>query len=209
MSELQSGVEPVTRIPRQWLSKRKSATVDALLDTGLEVLGEQGFDELSLREVANRAGVTHTTAYSYFSSKEHLVAEVHWRSIQRASVPELDPTAPIGDRLVAALRSWIVAFSENPAVAHGILAAMVSEDPDTVRVRDEIGEELNRRIAEAVGPHVDHRIAAGAQLLFSGAMLQAGFGYFSFDEAVKRVASIVSLWENLEPADDQEIGSRT
>src|SRR5664280_773474 len=68
--------------PRQWLSERQSATVLALLDAGLEEVGEVGFEKLTVRSVAQRAGVTHTTAYSYFTSKSHLISELHWRQTQ-------------------------------------------------------------------------------------------------------------------------------
>jgi AcrR family transcriptional regulator len=187
--------EPPVRRPRQLLSKRQVATLDSLLDAGLHGLRELGFDQLTLREVANRAGVTHTTAYSYFSSKEHLVAEINLRLLRDGppSAPS-DLNAPLGDRLVAALCSASAPYASEPLVARGVLAAMVSQDPDTVRVRDAIGEELARRISEAIGPHADRRVAEWTLVMFSGAMLQAGLGYFSFDEAVHRVAAAAAAW---------------
>jgi len=180
---------------RQWLSERQSATVDLLVEAGLALLSEQGYNRLSLRDIATRAGVTHTTAYSYFSSKDHLIAEAQWRLLRDAPVPTPDPKAPMADRIVAALRSASVAVAGDPAVAHGILAALVSTDPDIARVRDAIGVELSKRIADALGPDVDPRVADGVMLMYSGAMLQAGLDYFAFEEVVDRIAAVASMWD--------------
>ena len=83
--------------PRQWLSERQSATVASLLDAGLEEVREVGFDKLTIRSVAQRAGVTHTTAYSYFTSKAHLIAELHWRQTQAMPMPEVAADTSRGD----------------------------------------------------------------------------------------------------------------
>lgn len=187
---------------RQWLSKRQSATVDALLDAGLEALRENGFEAMSLRDVASRAGVTHTTAYTYFTSKEHLLAELNWRLLQAQPAPEPDPDASIADRLIEALRGPSTVLTDEPSMAAGLLLAMASSDPDIARIRDLIGTDLVERIVAALGDDADERVADAALLLYSGAMLQAGLGYFTFDEVVERIGAIAEMWEerSSEPA---------
>ena len=49
-------------------------------------------------ERSRRAGVAPATAYTYFSSKSHLVAEVFWRRLS-AGVLEPDPGAPRSERV--------------------------------------------------------------------------------------------------------------
>lgn len=188
---------PDTATPstRQWLSKRQSATVDSLLDAGLEAIREVGFDTLSLRDVASRAGVTHTTAYNYFTSKEHLVAEIHWRLLHRLPVPDPDPTLPLGDRLTQVLRDASELLVDEPALAEAALGAMVARDPDIRRIRDTIGNEILKRIQIAVGPDADKDLLDGILLLYSGAMLQAGLGYFVFDDVVARIGQIANQWD--------------
>ena len=177
------------------LTKRQAATADDLLKAGLVALREQGYENVSLRDVAARAGVTHTTAYSYFSSKDHLIAEMYWRLLREAPVPDVDASASLADRVVTALGTASAAVAAEPMVARGILAALVSTDPDTMRVRDTIGAELANRIADALGPDTDPRVTDGVLLLFSGAMLQAGLGYFGFEDVADRIRSTVSLWD--------------
>lgn len=186
-----AGATPSTR---QWLTERQSETVDALLDAGHEALAEVGLGALSLRDVARRAGVTHTTAYNYFTSKEHLVAELHWRLLRRVPLAAPDPDAPLGERLTEALRGASGALTEDPSLAEAALAALVGRDPEIARIRDSIGAEIRRRLQVVGGDELDDRMLDGVLLLHSGAMLQAGLGYLTFDEVVGRIADIVDLW---------------
>jgi AcrR family transcriptional regulator len=179
---------------RQWLTKRQTATVNSLLDAALEALRDVGYEGLSLRDVATRAGVTHTTAYNYFTSKEHLVAELNWRIFRELPTPEPDLATPLADRLTEALRGMSEMFSRDPELQKAVLASMVGMDPDIQRVRNEIGTEVLRRIEIAMGPDPDMRILDGVLLLYSGAMLQAGLGYFTFDEVVARMGPIIDMW---------------
>lgn len=48
----------------------------ALIDTALGMLTEQGEWNFTLREVARRAGVSHTAPYNHFADKSALLAEV-------------------------------------------------------------------------------------------------------------------------------------
>jgi AcrR family transcriptional regulator len=164
------------------------------MDAALEVIREDGFGALTIRGVAGRAGVTHTTAYTYFTSKEHLVAELSWRLLRDLPPPVYDGDASLAERLIEALRATSEMFVAEPALAEALLAALVAGDVETLRVRTSIGAEVARRIATAVGPDADPRISDGALLLYSGAMLQAGLGYFTFDEAVERIGAIAELF---------------
>lgn len=56
-----------------------------LAEATVKVLRKQEFSGLTVRSVAAEAGVGTATAYTYFASKEHLVAEVFWRRLQNSS----------------------------------------------------------------------------------------------------------------------------
>lgn len=178
---------------RQVLSRRQVATVDALLAAGLDLVREVGFQALSLREIAARAGVTHTTAYHYFTSKEHLIAELDWRMLRALPTPSPDPALPLGTRLMESLRENSRRFMDEDRLAEAVLAALVAKDPEIQRIRDQMGAELLRRVRVAIGEDEDPRLADGALLLYCGAMLQAGLGYFTFDQVVERIGEVASL----------------
>lgn len=56
--------------------QRKARTHRALLDAALELLADQGFGSLSLRQVAKRAGVVPTAFYRHFDSMDALGVEL-------------------------------------------------------------------------------------------------------------------------------------
>lgn len=191
------------RSTRQVLSKRQAATVDALLEAGLQALHDVGWEGLSLRDVAGRAGVTHTTAYNYFTSKEHLVAEINWRLLESLPDPVTLPDSSLAERLTASLREATEMFIDDPELAAGVFAAMVARDPDIQRLRDAIGGELLRRLEVAAGPDPDPQVVWAALMVYSGAMLQAGMGYFRFDEVVAKVEAILAM---VRSADGRPVG---
>ena len=50
-----------------------------ILDTALEMFRERGYDETTMRAIAEKAGVSLGNAYYYFSSKEHLIQAFYQR----------------------------------------------------------------------------------------------------------------------------------
>ena len=159
------------------------------------MLDERGYGDLTLRLVAAEADVTHTTAYTYFSSKAHLVAEVFWRLLQRIPAPVHDPAASWPERVEAALGEPGTAVSGKPELAQAALSALLSSDPDVQRLRDQIGADLAERLRTTLGEGVDPRASETILLTFSGAMLQAGMGYFDFTGVVERVRTAAELFD--------------
>src|SRR5699024_11749637 len=66
---------------RRRLTAHQAGTVAGLTDAAVVVLRERGHARLTVRLVAAEAGVAPATAYTYFSSKSHLLAEVFWRRL--------------------------------------------------------------------------------------------------------------------------------
>ncbi|MGV0803388.1 helix-turn-helix domain-containing protein, partial [Mycolicibacterium elephantis] len=57
-------------------NRRQEETFRRVLAAGMEMLRESSYADLTVRGVAARAKVAPATAYTYFSSKNHLIAEV-------------------------------------------------------------------------------------------------------------------------------------
>ncbi|MYR94085.1 MULTISPECIES: TetR/AcrR family transcriptional regulator [unclassified Streptomyces] len=53
--------------------RKKAATRQAIADAALRLFLERGYDEVSLREIADAADVSTTTLFKHFSGKEALV----------------------------------------------------------------------------------------------------------------------------------------
>ena len=58
-------------------NRRQEETFRKVLTAGVEMLRESSYADLTVRAVAARAKVAPATAYTYFSSKNHLIAEVY------------------------------------------------------------------------------------------------------------------------------------
>lgn len=65
--------------PREEPLELKEACVRA----AREVIAERGVEQLSLREVARKLGVSHQAPYRHYPSRDHLLAEVMRRCFQR------------------------------------------------------------------------------------------------------------------------------
>jgi AcrR family transcriptional regulator len=55
---------------------------EACVRAAREVIAEQGVEQLSLRDVARRLGVSHQAPYKHYASRDHLLAEVMQRCFQ-------------------------------------------------------------------------------------------------------------------------------
>src|SRR5262249_24517671 len=77
-----------------------------LVASALEVFGDRDYDEVSVDEVAEAAGVSHGLVFQYFGSKKGLYAACLQPLIEffRARI-EPDPDLPPVERLRSALRS--------------------------------------------------------------------------------------------------------
>lgn len=65
---------------------RTQEAVDAfrqdILDAALKIIIEHGFDELSMRKIASRLGVTATTIYNYYASRDELYFYIRIRGFE-------------------------------------------------------------------------------------------------------------------------------
>ncbi len=165
-----------------------------LTHCAVEVLREKGFAGLTVRLVAAQAGVASATAYTYFSSKEHLVAEVFWRRL--SAMPEDTRTGE--DRttcVVTVLRSVALLVSDEPQLASAVTTALLGRDPDVEHLRMRIGIEIRKRLITALGTvsEDDQDLLEGLEMLYAGALLRAGMGYDSYLTIADRLESAARL----------------
>jgi len=176
--------------PRQWLTERQGTTVNALLDAGVVEIRHQGYENVTIRGVAKRAGVTHTTAYSYFTSKEHLVSEIHWRQVQALPAAQADADASLTERVRIAFEAPTAAPASEPELSKGVLVALLGDDPDIRRVRELVGHELARRVVTALAPAEDPELVESLLIAYSGATLVAGTGNGDYMSVMPRMVTL-------------------
>jgi AcrR family transcriptional regulator len=67
------------------MPRKTEETIDlkeACVRAAREVIAEQGIENLSLRDVARRLGVSHQAPYKHYPSRDHLLAEVMRRCFE-------------------------------------------------------------------------------------------------------------------------------
>jgi AcrR family transcriptional regulator len=57
----------------------RASTRDRILDVALDLFTDQGFDGTSMREIAERLGITKPSIYYHFASKEEILLALHMR----------------------------------------------------------------------------------------------------------------------------------
>lgn len=194
MSSLVStGEASAIEAPRRRLSPRQAATVDKLVAATVEELREVAYDSLTVRSVAKRAGVAPATAYTYFASRAHLVAEVFWRRLRTVEQPNPDRRRSKVARAGAALAAITSRIAEEPELAAACTAAMLSNDAEVKHLRDRIGAEVHRRLVAAVGDDADPRELTAVEMAFSGALVQAGGHHVTYEELPGLLEQVVAL----------------
>ena len=95
--------------------KKSSATKTAkgeqtkalILNSALEMLHERGYEQTTMRAIAEKAGVSLGNAYHYFGSKDHLIQAFYHRLHEdhlRASLPALEKETSLKARLLSVMR---------------------------------------------------------------------------------------------------------
>jgi AcrR family transcriptional regulator len=178
---------------RRGLAGRQADRVDALVDATIAELRSTGYEGLTVRNVARRAGVAAATAYTYFGSKDHLVAEVFWRRLSALPEPVVDGRRSAATRVSAALRDLALHIAAEPELAAASTTAILAADPDVQRLRGRIGVAFTQRLQSALGADHDPAVVRALNLALAGALLQAGMGYFSYTELADRMDEVARL----------------
>jgi AcrR family transcriptional regulator len=180
--------------PRRALSDRQARTVVRLADAAVVELAATGYAGLTVRGVARRAGVAPATAYTYFASKEHLVAEVYWRRYRDQPLTTSDrPTSRLA-RVVEVLEGFALVVADEAALSAACTVAVLADDPEVRVLRERIGAELHRRLLAALGDDADAATVEALQFAASGVLLQIGTGHLTYEDlpdVLARVAGVV------------------
>jgi AcrR family transcriptional regulator len=80
MDEITETVSPPVREGARTKTRKGEQTRAQILDTALRLFRERGYEETTMRAVAEEAGVSLGNAYYYFKSKEHLIQAFYERT---------------------------------------------------------------------------------------------------------------------------------
>jgi AcrR family transcriptional regulator len=93
---------------------------------------EGGYEAVTMGAVADRIGIARATIYRYFTSKDHLLAEImdEWTTRINDDLRRNPPPGKtLADRVGAAFARIIETSARNPGLTSALLLAATSSDP--------------------------------------------------------------------------------
>jgi AcrR family transcriptional regulator len=99
-----------------WRESRRRAARDSIVDAAWTLVREEGLAALSLRELAQRAGITTPTVYAYFDSKNDIYDAMFGRAATQfaETMSEPDDSDDPRGALVSGLRRFVEFCTSDP-----------------------------------------------------------------------------------------------
>ena len=169
MATPRDSVQLQLQIPTQLYLKdpNSSAVGRRILEHGIQLMDELGFEAFTLRKLAERIGCTEATIYRYFRSKHRLLLYLtswYWAWMEYRLLVATSGTAPARDRLrlaLSALTQPIHADDVTPHIDEGALYRVVVAESSKSYLSRHVDEEnreglfrsykrLCRRVADLI-----------------------------------------------------------
>jgi len=181
------------------MTQQRTGMRERILDVALELFNDQGYEATSLREIAERLGVTKAALYYHFKSKADILLALHLRlhELGAGVLDELDSLADereavaawphLVDRLideVMANRDLFLVHQRNQQAFE-----QVANTEEHRQANDDIEQRFRRVIASSAIPLADRvRMACSVGAVMVGLM---GADVIFGDEPPERVAELV------------------
>lgn len=181
---------------------------EALVRSAEELLEERGSADLSLREAAKRAGVSHAAPYRHFRSKSELLEAVAKAGFERlstylAEVRERNPAQPV-EQLRAAGQAYVKWAIANPERTRLMYGGMMKGDnvPDDLHDSAEAAYAVifqvideGRKAGIFAGPDTDTMVLSAWSLVHGLTMLLLGSGKINASGPAEVTALVSSVCE--------------
>jgi AcrR family transcriptional regulator len=190
------------------LTDNQRARRQRVIDAGLTLLKRRDYESIQVKDVAEEAGVALGTVYHYFSSKEHIFAEVlvKWAATLRTSITRrpLAGDSPEG-KLTEALHRSVRAFQRQPQLARLVASLQLSADPFAAEILGRMDTEttgIYLELLDGVDPEVACIIVRTAESVLDSSLRAWSAGRLSINELYDHLTDAVALLFSQEPAGD-------
>lgn len=181
------------------MTPRQRDRRDRLIDAAISLLQTEDYENVQVKEVADRAGVSLGTLYNYFYSKERLFAEalVTWADNLPANIrnrPLSD--GPPADRLKEAVHRALRAFERRPQMARLVNVLVMSGDALATELLARMGQSTSDAYMQALSamePSLARAMVDVVNSVFTVALRDWSLGRITIREVHERVDSAISL----------------
>lgn len=136
------------------LSPAQAETRRRLLEAARALASEGGYDAVTIRKVAARAGLSTPTAYQYFASKDHLLVDSMVGLVDDTTSAVQARPARGGsalERTVATLRRVMRRVEKEPNLYIAMMRAYISGSPAVAHARAAMETSMRSWIDAALG----------------------------------------------------------
>lgn len=127
--------EPATvTLTRRFTHEQAEKRAEALR-AAAELASQGGYEAVTMAAVADRIGLSRATVYRYFSSKDHLLAEItrEWTlRIDEELRRQPPPGKTLSERVAAAFERIIRTSGKNRGLTAALVIAATSSDPAAI-----------------------------------------------------------------------------
>ena len=186
-------------MPKHATTEAQRARRQRVVDGGLTLLRSRDYDKIQVKDVAEEANVALGTVYNYFSSKDHLFAEVliAWAATLGPSISR-NPLrgADDAERLTEVFHRSVRAFQRQPHLARLVATLETSSDPFATEILARLGETTTKVYVEAI--HGVDDVTARAIVRVVDAVLASGLrswvaGHMPITEVYDRLTEAIAL----------------
>lgn len=113
-----------------------------------------GYDAVSMRQLAESCRLSMTTIYQFCGSKDQLIAEAHLENMEtfRALVAANPPRGSTAEeRVLRVMASFAKALEVDEAMSRTLMRAMYSLEPEVAEVRADVSRSYATMLDSAIG----------------------------------------------------------
>jgi AcrR family transcriptional regulator len=167
---------------------------EKVLEAGLALFGERGYDATSIAEIGERAGIAKSVLYHYFGSKAGLYeaivqAETHDLVTRVADAVPADEAAP---RLRAGVDAYLGFLAERPA-SWRLLLREPPADPALIAVHERLARERTAALATVIAaPGKRAEAGSHVELVATAIRTFATWWYDHRDVPIEQVSAAIA-----------------
>jgi AcrR family transcriptional regulator len=131
---------------------RRRATNQRIYEVAMQLFEEQGFDQVSVSEIAARAGVSVPTFYAHFPSKDRIVLQAADHHEMLRLLDAAGPAPSVTEHVERAIGAWLTAF-EGEARAELLRQWRLVSRTRSLQMR---ASEIERDAASVIVEHLEY-----------------------------------------------------
>lgn len=178
-------MEHESRKPDGLRARKRQETLRRIAETGLRLFGEHGYEATTLDAIAEAAGISRRTFFSYFKSKEEILLEWQMRGFS-TQLREAVLAQPAGRAPIVVVRDAMLQLAAGIRTQEFISIDRVMRTSETLKARKQASYGLQEQALHAAlverwpDPARSHAlrlvamVSLGAMRLAIEAWIQAG-----------------------------------